>query len=96
MGETPLAGADLPPVLSATVIKTMVMPVVAFLVAGPLLGLTGDALFAVVAMAALPTAQNVQTYAIWYGKGETVARDVALLTTVACVPVLMLIAALFL
>nr|WP_269327297.1 AEC family transporter [Kineosporia mesophila] len=95
-GRRPLAGADLPPVLTATVVKTMVMPSVAFVVAGPLLGLDGAALFAVVAMAALPTAQNVQTYAIWYGRGEHIARDVALLTTVVCVPVLMLISTLFL
>ncbi|MBT0771665.1 AEC family transporter [Kineosporia sp. J2-2] len=93
-GRRPLAGADLPPVLTATVIKTMVMPTIAFLVAGPLMGLHGAALFAVVAMAALPTAQNVQTYAIWYGEGENIARDVALLTTVTCVPVLLLVSAL--
>lgn len=95
-GRRPLAGADLPPVLTAAVIKTVVMPVVAYCVAGPLLGLQSAALFAVVAMAALPTAQNVQTYAIWYGRGESVARDVALLSTVMCVPVLMVISLLFL
>lgn len=95
-GRRPLAGADLRPVLTAAVIKTTVMPVVAFVVAGPLLGLRSAALFAVVAMAALPTAQNVQTYAIWYGRGETVARDAALVSTVLCVPVLMVISMLFL
>ncbi len=92
-GRRPLAEADLPPVLTATAVKMLFMPLIAYLVGALLLGLEGDALFAVVAMAALPTAQNVQTYAIWFGRGENIARDVALLTTVGCMPVLIAISA---
>lgn len=93
-GRRPLAGADLPAVLTASAIKTLAMPAIAWLVAGPALGLRGHALFAAVAMAALPTAQNVMTYANWYVRGETIARDVALVTTVVSIPALMAISAL--
>ncbi|GLY15117.1 membrane protein [Kineosporia sp. NBRC 101677] len=94
-GRRPLAGADLPPVLTATAVKVLFMPLVAWAVGGLLLNLEGPELFSVIAMAALPTAQNVQTYAIWFGRGENIARDVALLTTLGCMPVLMLISTVF-
>jgi len=60
---------------------------------GVTLGLSGPALLAVVAMAALPTAQNVLVYAMQYRHGEALARDAGLLTTILCVPVLLVVAA---
>ncbi|WP_222595427.1 AEC family transporter [Cellulomonas terrae] len=60
---------------------------------GTALGLPGHALLAVVAMASLPTAQNVLVYAMQYRHGEALARDAGLLTTVLCVPVLLVVAA---
>ncbi|MBO0920113.1 AEC family transporter [Cellulomonas sp. zg-ZUI222] len=60
---------------------------------GTALGLPAPALLAVVAMAALPTAQNVLVYAMQYRHGEALARDAGLLTTVLCVPVLLVVAA---
>ena len=44
----------------------------------------------VVVLAALPTAQNVFNYSQRYGVGETISRDTVFLTTIGCVPVLLL------
>ncbi len=60
---------------------------------GTALGLPASALLAVVAMAALPTAQNVLVYALQYRHGEALARDAGLVSTVLCVPVLLVVAA---
>ncbi len=69
-------------------LKNVVHPALAWLVGGPLLGLTGTALLAVVVCAALPTAQNVFGYAVRYDRGVILARDAALTTTVVSVPVM--------
>jgi malonate transporter len=58
------------------------------LLLGMALGLSGHALLAVVVCAALPTAQNVFTYAVRFEKGVNLARDAALITTIVSVPVL--------
>ncbi|MBN9605674.1 MAG: AEC family transporter [Actinomycetales bacterium] len=89
------AGPDRRGVVLAAVLKLVAMPVVAWLVAGPLLGLSGHDLFAAVALAALPTAQNVFAYAQRYGRGVVLARDVVLVTTLGSIPVLLVVAALF-
>ncbi len=81
-------------IITASVIKAAVMPLIAFLVAWLGFGMYGHALFAAVALAALPAAQNVYNFAARYERGMTVARDVVLLTTLFAVPALLLIAAL--
>jgi malonate transporter len=81
-------------VILASVIKALVMPAVAWVFGRFVFQLEGDQLFGVVMLAALPTAQNVFTFAQRYEVGETIARDTALITTVASVPVLVLAAAL--
>ena len=45
----------------------------------------------VTVLAALPTAQNVFNYSQRYDVGETISRDTVFLTTLGCVPVLILI-----
>jgi predicted permease len=45
-------------------------------------------------MSALPTAQNVYNFAARYQRGVVVSRDTVLVTTIASVPALLLIAAL--
>ena len=67
------------------------MPVVALVVARYALGLDGREALTVVVMAALPTAQNVFTYADRYAADVVVARDAVLLTTLASLPVLLLL-----
>jgi predicted permease len=70
------------------------MPVVAWAVGHFAFGLTGTALFGVVLLAALPTAQNVFNYAQRYDRGVALARDTVLITTIGAIPVLVIAAAL--
>ncbi|MCU1579834.1 MAG: putative permease [Rhodoglobus sp.] len=94
-GQRPLApGSSRRDVILASALKLALMPLVAWLVGGPLFHLPPPQLLAVVVLAALPTAQNVFNYAQRYERGEILARDVVLVTTVLCVPVLVLVAAL--
>ena len=79
--------------LVATVLKMLVMPVVAWL-AGTAFGLEGHALLGVVIMAGLPTAQNIFLHATRYRTGEDVARETILVTTLCSLPVALLIAVL--
>ncbi len=74
-----------------TMLRTVVSPALA-LILGRTLGLDHGALLAVVAMAALPTAQNVLVYATQYGRGQVLARDAGMVTTTLAVPVLLIIA----
>ncbi|WP_345802476.1 AEC family transporter [Microbacterium sp. AZCO] len=74
----------------ATILKLVVMPVVAWVVAEFVFGLGPHDVLIVVVLAALPTAQNVFNYSQRYGVGETISRDTVFLTTVGCIPVLLL------
>jgi malonate transporter len=66
----------------ATVLKLVLHPALAFLVGRFALGLDGHLLYAVVVMAALPTAQNIYVAAVRYGRAEQLCRDTVLVTTV--------------
>lgn len=79
-------------VFAATGLKLLVQPFVAWVVAHWLLGVEGTALFAIVVTSALPTAQNIFVHATRYGRGQVMARDTILLTTVGSVPVILVIA----
>ena len=72
--------------LLASFFKLVVHPLMAFLFASFALGMSGQALFAVVVTASLPTAQNVFVAASRYRTGVTVAKDTVLITTVVAVP----------
>ena len=74
-------------------LKLVVQPAAAFL-ASVALGLPGPAVFAVTVAAALPTAQNVFTHATRYDRAADLSRVAILASTVGCVPVILLIAAL--
>jgi predicted permease len=69
-------------VLLVTGLKLVVMPLVAWMLGAWWLGLEGHALFSVVILAALPTAQNVFNYAVRYNIQVAFARDTLLVTTV--------------
>jgi len=88
------AGRERVDVVVATILKSAVMPVVAYLIARFVFGATGSELFGAVVMAALPTAQNVFLFASRYERGVTVARDVVLLSSISAVPVLIIAAVL--
>ncbi|MEW1954203.1 AEC family transporter [Terrabacter sp. NPDC080008] len=93
-GPRPASGSSAGHVWSIVVLKTLVMPAVALAI-GMSLGLRGQPLFAVVVTAALPTAQNIFTYAVRYRREVALARDVIFVSTFASVPVILGIAALF-
>jgi len=81
-------------VLVAVGIKVAVMPVIAFLLGRFAFGLDDGELFAVVAISALPTAQNIYNFSSRYNRGLVVTRDTVLLTTLGSIPALLVIAAL--
>ncbi|MFC4139645.1 MULTISPECIES: AEC family transporter [unclassified Microbacterium] len=76
-------------VLLASTLKLLVMPVIAWLVAQFVFGLSAHEVLIVVVLAALPTAQNVFNYSQRYDVGEAIARDTVFITTVGCIPVLL-------
>lgn len=92
-GQKPLqAGSGRRDVLVATVGKSFVLPVVAWLVATYLYRLPEPQVYAATVLASLPTAQNMYQYALRYRIGEVLARDTVLLTTLLALPVTLLVA----
>ncbi|KAB8163443.1 AEC family transporter [Streptomyces sp. 3MP-14] len=91
--ELPGRGPDRAQVLLAVALKSLVAPLLAWLLTLAF-GLDRDAQLLVVVTVALPTAQNVFTYASHYGVGLRLAREAVLLSTALSVPVLTVIAAL--
>ncbi|WP_337063124.1 AEC family transporter [Kineococcus sp. G2] len=81
-------------VLLATALKAFVQPAVTYATARWGLGVGAAGTYAATVVAALPTAQNVFTFAVRYGAGVELARDTVLATTVLCVPVVLLISVL--
>ncbi|MET0822309.1 MAG: AEC family transporter [Aeromicrobium sp.] len=75
-------------------LKMVVQPAVAYLVGRLVLGLDTPALLAVTVLSALPTAQNVFVIASRYGRSQLLARDAIFVSTLASVPVVMVITAL--
>ncbi|WP_045824007.1 AEC family transporter [Williamsia herbipolensis] len=86
-GESPRRDVAL-----ASVLKMIAQPLLVFALSYWLFGERGHHLFAQVVIASLPTAQNVLVYATRYRRGEVLARDTALVTTVASIPVIAIVA----
>ncbi|MBM6699838.1 AEC family transporter [Bifidobacterium pullorum subsp. saeculare] len=81
-GSKPLQQkGDRPAIFTVAVLKNIVMPVIAFLLAYFMMGFRGPELYACVVLAALPTGQNVYNYAARYEVGMQFARDGILLST---------------
>lgn len=72
------------------VLKTLVQPLIAFAVGGPLLHLPEHQILAVVLCSALPTAQNAFIYAQQYGLDTRPARDAVVASTVVSMATLSL------
>jgi hypothetical protein len=89
----PRPGAGEPPIQVATLvsIKLVVQPIAAYLIGAYAVGLTGHDLLAVTVIAALPTAQNVFTFAMRYDRGVILARDMIFVATLLSVPVILVI-----
>ncbi|MFF2408216.1 AEC family transporter [Streptomyces sp. NPDC058092] len=77
-------------VVVAVALKTLVQPLIAFVVGGPLLSLPDHQLLAVVLCSALPTAQNAFIYAQQYGLDTRLARNSVVASTVVSMATLSL------
>ena len=88
------AGTGRKQVVVATVIKVVLAPIIAYLFGHFVFDLDGAQLFAVVAVSALPTAQNIFNFASRYDRAIVVTRDTVLLTTILSMPALIVVAAL--
>ncbi|MEI2775157.1 MAG: AEC family transporter [Tetrasphaera sp.] len=86
-------GASLAELAYTAALKSLVQPLIAYAVARFALGMSGAAPLAVTVTSALPTAQNIFTHATRYQRAEALARDTILVTTIACLPITVLIAA---
>ncbi|MEV4669824.1 AEC family transporter [Microbacterium sp. LWO12-1.2] len=78
-------------VILASGLKLAFMPAIAWFVAEVVFGLSSSEVLIVTVLAALPTAQNVFNYSQRYGVGEPISRDTVFVTTLGCLPVLVLI-----
>ena len=89
----PRPGSGEPPMQIATLvsIKLVVQPIAAYLIGAYALGLVGRDLLAVTVIAALPTAQNVFTFAMRYDRGVILARDMIFVATLLSVPAILII-----
>jgi malonate transporter and related proteins len=89
----PGLGAGEPPGQIATLVslKLVVQPIAAYLIGAYAVGLVGHDLLAVTVIAALPTAQNVFTFAMRYDRGVILARDTIFVATLLSVPVILAI-----
>ena len=72
----------------AAIIKLSVMPLIAWLLGVFVFSLDDHALFTVVILAALPSAQNVFNYSQRYHVATPLARDSVVLTTLVSLPVM--------
>ncbi|WP_298805820.1 AEC family transporter [uncultured Pseudokineococcus sp.] len=100
LGPLPGRGTSAPELAVITVLKTLVQPGVALLVAGPVLGLAPGDVLAAAVISALPAAQNIFVVAARYDAGPgpggalLTARDAISTTTLVSVPVMVGLAAL--
>lgn len=75
----------------AVLFKLVVMPAAVYGLARFGFGADQRELLVVTVLAALPSAQNINTYAALYGRGEKLARDGTLISTLLAVPVILLV-----
>ncbi|WP_244930541.1 AEC family transporter [Nocardioides sp. W7] len=94
LGPLPGRGVAASELALATGLKMVVQPLAAYLVGRFALGLDPEQLLAVTVLSALPTAQNVFVIASRYDRGVLLARDSIFVSTLASVPVVVLITAL--
>ena len=71
---------------AASLVKTVIHPLIAYALARLLFDAHGAALLAFVVVAALPTAQNVFTYASRFGVNTVLARDSGVVSTLLSIP----------
>jgi predicted permease len=94
LGPLPGRGVSAGRVSLVVGLKMIVQPTVAYLVGRFVLGLEAPAVLAVTVLSALPTAQNVFVISSRYERSQLLARDSIFVSTLASVPVVIVIAAL--
>ncbi|GAA1823238.1 AEC family transporter [Nesterenkonia flava] len=77
----------LPDTIAGLVCKSALMPCIAWFLAGPVWGLNGTELLGVIAMAALPTAQNVYLFGAQHKMPLTVTKDIIFASSFLSLPV---------
>ncbi len=73
-------------VFAASAVKTIVHPAIAWCLGSLVFGANGPMLLAMVLVAALPTGQNVFTYAQRFGVNTVLARDTVVISTAMALP----------
>ncbi len=73
------------------ILKTILMPAAAFAIARWGFGAAPEQQVLVTVLAALPSAQNINTYAAVYRRNESLARDATLISTAVSVPIIVAI-----
>ena len=92
-GSAPLrASGARAEVIVSSALKVILMPLAGWAIARFGFHLTGHQLFVTAVLSGLPAAQNVYNFAARYERGEIVARDAVLLTTIFSVPAIFVIA----
>jgi predicted permease len=76
----------------AVLFKLILMPALTYVLARWVFEMSEHGIAVATVLAALPAAQNLNTYAAVFQRGERLARDATLITTVASVPVIAFIA----
>jgi malonate transporter len=79
-------------IVVASSLKLILMPLIAWVAGRFLFELDPHALYTVVLLAALPSAQNVFNYAKRYEVATVLGRDTVVITTVVSLPLMMLVA----
>lgn len=93
LGPLPGRGEQASEIGVIVLLKVLLQPLVAFLLARYVLDLDQAGVLAVTVIAALPTAQNIFVHASRYGTGVLLARDSIFVSTILSVPALLGIAA---
>jgi predicted permease len=91
LGPRPGAGEPPSQIAALVSLKLIVQPIAAYLIGAYAVGLVDHDLLAVTVIAALPTAQNVFTFAMRYDRGVILARDTIFVATLLSVPVILVI-----
>jgi malonate transporter and related proteins len=91
LGPRPGPGEPRIQIATLAMLKLLVQPIAAYLIGAYAVGLSGHDLLAVTVIAALPTAQNIFTFALRYDRGVILARDMIFVTTLFSVPVILII-----
>ncbi len=91
-GDSVFAKGNRGPVVMATAVKLVAMPLLGWVLASQVFHLDANTTWVVTLLLALPTGFNAQNYTMRYGLSDRTARDTIALTTILALPVMLVIA----